>query len=106
MIKNRTFQIGFLSMACTVGVIAILASVGLFDGAFRWDFYIHFTNLSNYLCIGILFAELVATIKKKEDSYITTKPLLKFKSTVSPVNKSLLVSPSNVFNNLAYSSKL
>ena len=78
MIKNRTFQIGFLSMACTVGVIAILASVGLFDGAFRWDFYIHFTNLSNYLCIGILFAELVATIKKKENSYITTKPLLKF----------------------------
>ena len=78
MIKNRTTQLVYLSMACAIGVIAALASVGLFDGAFRWDFYIHFTNLSNYLCLGILFAELVSVIKKKEDSYITTAPKLKF----------------------------
>ena len=78
MIKNRTSQLVYLSMACAVGAIAILASVGLFDGAFRWDFYIHFTILSNYLCFGILIAELVSVIKKSDNSYITTAPRLKF----------------------------
>ena len=78
MIKNRTSQLVYLSMACAVGVIAMLASVGVFDGAFRWDFYIHFTNLSNYLCLGILIAELIGVIKKSENSYIKTAPCLKF----------------------------
>ena len=78
MIKNRTSQLVYLSMACAVGIIAILASVGLFDGAFRWDFYIHFTNLSNYFCVGVLFAELISVIKKRENSYIKTAPRLKF----------------------------
>lgn len=78
MIKNRTTQLVYLSMACAVGVIAVLASVGLFDGAFRWDFYIHFTNLSNYLCFGVLIAELVSVIKRKSDDYIATLPRLKF----------------------------
>ena len=78
MIKNRTSQLVYLSMACAVGIIAILASVGLFDGAFRWDFYIHFTNLSNYLCLGVLIAELKGVIKKSENSYIKTAPRLKF----------------------------
>lgn len=78
MIKNRTSQLVFLSMACAVGIIAILASIGLFDGAFRWDFYIHFTNLSNYLCLSILIAELVSVIKKSDNSYIKIAPRLKF----------------------------
>jgi hypothetical protein len=44
----------------------------------RWDFYVHFTNLSNFLCIGIMLAELIQTVKKKEDSYVTAVPVLKF----------------------------
>lgn len=78
MIKNRTAQLVYLSMACAVGIIASLSSVGLFDAAFRWDFYMQFTNLSNYLCFGILFADLVSVIKKKEDSYLSVNPTLKF----------------------------
>lgn len=78
MIKNRTAQLVYLSMACAVGVIAALASVGLFDGAFRWDFYMQFTNLSNYLCLGVLISQLVGVIKRKEDSLIATRPLLGF----------------------------
>lgn len=78
MIKNRTTQLVYLSMACAVGIIAMLASVGLFDGAFRWDFYIHFTNLSNYLCFAVLLTELISVIKRKEDSYISIVPRLKF----------------------------
>ena len=83
MIKNRTVQLVFLSMACTIGIIGIIASFGLFSYTFRWDFYIHFTNLSNYFCIGILIAELIGVIKKKEDSYIKTAPLIKFMGLLS-----------------------
>jgi hypothetical protein len=78
MVKNRDAQLIYLSMTCAIGVIASLASVGLFDGAFRWDFYIQFTNLSNYLCLGVLFAELVSVTKRKGDSCISVCPLLKF----------------------------
>ena len=78
MIKNRTAQLVYLSMSCAIGVIATLASVGLFDAAFRWDFYMQFTNLSNYLCIGILFADLISVIKKQNDSYLSVNPILKF----------------------------
>jgi hypothetical protein len=44
----------------------------------RWDFYVHFTNISNYFCIGVMFAGLIQTIKKKEDSYVSAAPMLKF----------------------------
>ena len=80
MIKNRTAQLIFQSFFCALGIIGIIASLGVFDDVLnpRWDFYVHFTNLSNYLCIGIVFAELVQTAKKEEDSYVSTAPFLKF----------------------------
>lgn len=78
MIKNRTIQLIYLSAACALGIIGVLASVGFFEYFYRWDFYIYFTNISNYFCIIILFIELIHTAKKKEDSYINTLPVLKF----------------------------
>ena len=78
MIKSRTVQLMFQTAFCTLGILGIIASFGLFNYEFRADFYVHFTNLSNYLCIGIMFVELIETIKKKEDSYTTKLPLLKF----------------------------
>ena len=78
MIKNRTTQLMFQTAFCTLGILGIIASFGTFNYTFRPDFYVHFTNLSNYLCIGIMFVELIETIKKKEDSYTTKIPLLKF----------------------------
>jgi len=52
----------------------------IFDNinAIRWDFYVHFTNISNFLCLGVMLAALIQTAGKKEDSYVTTVPLLKF----------------------------
>ena len=44
----------------------------------RWDFYVHFTNLSNFFCIGVMVAALIQTIKKKEDSYVSAAPVMKF----------------------------
>ena len=82
---NRTAQLIFQSFYCALGLVGIFASFGIFDDItmFRWDFYVHFTNLSNYLCIGVMFAELVQTAKKKEDSYVTVAPLLKFISLLA-----------------------
>ena len=44
----------------------------------RWDFYVHLTNISNFLCLGVMVASLIQTVKKKEDSFVATAPLLKF----------------------------
>ena len=80
MIKNRTTPLIFQTIYCTLGFVGIVSTFGVFDDitSFRWDFYVHFTNISNFLCIGIMFAALVQTAKKKEDSFVTTAPLLKF----------------------------
>ena len=80
MIKNRTAQLIYQTIYTTLGLVGFIACLGVFDNvnAIRWDFYVHFTNLSNFLCIGVMFAGLVQTIKKKEDSYVSAAPLLKF----------------------------
>ena len=80
MIKNRTAQLIFQTIYCTLGFVGFVACLGIFDDItmIRWDFYVHFTNLSNFLCIGVMLASLIQTIKKTEDSYVTTAPLLKF----------------------------
>ena len=80
MKTNRTAQLIYQSFYCALGLVGIFASFGIFDDytMFRWDFYVHFTNLSNYFCIAIMLAQLIQTAKKKEDSYVTTAPLLKF----------------------------
>lgn len=83
MIKNRDAQIVFQSMYCAIGIIGIIASTGFFEYNFGSDFIIYFTNLSNYFCIGVMFAALVQTLKKKEDSYVTINPLVKFTGVMS-----------------------
>ena len=80
MIKNRTAQLIYQTIYCTLGLVGSIASLGIFDNikTIRWDFYVHFTNISNYFCIGVMLAGLIQTAKKKEDSYVTAAPLLKF----------------------------
>ena len=80
MIKNRTAQLIFYTVYCTLGLVGFIASLGIFDNIenIRWDFYVHFTNISNFLCLGVMFTALVQTIKKKEDSYVSAAPLVKF----------------------------
>ena len=80
MIKNRTAQLIFQTAFCVLGLVGCVASLGIFDNInmIRWDFYVHFTNISNFFCIGVMLAELVQTAKKKEDSFVTAAPVLKF----------------------------
>ena len=80
MIKNRTAQLIFQTIYCTLGLVGCVASLGIFDNInmIRWDFYVHFTNISNYLCLGVMVAGLIQTVKKKEDSYVSAAPVMKF----------------------------
>ena len=80
MSKNRTAQLIFQTIYCTLGLVGCIACLGIFDNIkmIRWDFYVHFTNISNFFCFGVMIAALVQTIRKKEDSYVTTAPMLKF----------------------------
>ena len=80
MIKNRTVQLIFYTVYCTLGLVGAVACLGIFDdiNTIRWDFYVHFTNISNFLCIGVMTASLIQTARKKEDGYVNSAPLLKF----------------------------
>ena len=80
MIKNRNAQLIFYTIYCTLGIVGSIACLGIFDDikTFRWDFYVYFTNISNFLCLGVMFAALVETVKKKDDGYVCAAPLLKF----------------------------
>ena len=80
MFKNRTAQLIFQSFFVAIGLIGIVASLGIFDNVnlIRWDFYVHFTNISNFLCIGVMLVALMQTANKKEDSYVSAVPALKF----------------------------
>ena len=80
MIKNRTAQLIYQTIYCTLGLVGSIASLGIFDNIkmIRWDFYVHFTHISNFFCLGIMFTALFQTIRKKEDSYVKAAPMLKF----------------------------
>ena len=80
MIKNRTAQLIFQTIYLTLGFVGCVASIGIFDNVknIRWDFYVHFTNISNFLCIGVMLCALIQTAKKREDGYVSAAPMLKF----------------------------
>lgn len=80
MIKNRTVQLIYQTIYCTLGLVGVIASLGIFDNIkmIRWDFYVHFTNISNFFCLIVMFAALIQTAKKKKDSFVSTAPLMKF----------------------------
>ena len=80
MFKNRTAQLIYQTVYVTLGLVGCIASLGIFDdiNTIRWDFYVHFTNISNFLCLGVMLSALIQTAKKKEDSYVSAAPMLKF----------------------------
>ena len=70
MIKNRTTQLIYQTVYCTLGLVGCIACRGIFDDIkmIRCDFYVYFTNLTNFLCLGVMVTALIQTIRKKEDS--------------------------------------
>ena len=73
------------SFYCALALTACIGSTGFFDMKFTSDFYIYFTNICNYLCAGIIFAELVGTVRKNENSFVSTAPRLRFISMLGIV---------------------
>lgn len=81
MIKNRVSQVVFQTIYCTLGIVACIASLGVFEQKFNADFYVYYTNLSNYICLGVMLVSLVKTIKKAKtetEGFVDTCPKFKF----------------------------
>ena len=83
--KNRTAQLIWQTCYCTLALVAIVGSIGLYDMKFTRSFYIYFTNLSNYLAAGIMLAELIQTARKRDDGFVTVAPRLRFISMLGLV---------------------
>ena len=78
MMKHKALPLVFRSLYLLIGVIGILASLGVFDGAFREDFYLPFTHLSNYACIVLIACHAVLTVCKPSKRTQTVMSLLRF----------------------------
>lgn len=79
MIKNRFAQLYIRAIILTVMIVGALLSLGALQPAPNW--YVYYTNLSNYFCLIVVFAELAYTIKKISNEKDTTddvNPGLKF----------------------------
>lgn len=85
MIKNKLTQIIFRTVYIVLGIIGIIGSVGYFGRAFNNDFYLYYTNLSNYICFGIIVYALIKTIKSfknNQSDYCRVLPKFKFMSLI------------------------
>lgn len=83
MIKNRIAQIIFETVYCTLAVIGFIASLGIFDKQFSFVFYMYYTNLSNYICMGLMFVCLIKTVKNsKQEGFVDVAPKFNFASVV------------------------
>ena len=81
MIKNRTTQLVFQTIFVVLSFFGLIASLGYFNKSFNNEFYVYYTNLSNYICMGFMVVCWVKTIKashKKEDGAVTTAPKFNF----------------------------
>ena len=81
-LKNYTFRLMYQTAYFTLSIIAFLASLGLFRYDYYDNWYIHFTNLSNYFCMCMMGAELVETVKHKERPHNTVFPKLKYMGVI------------------------
>ena len=85
MIKNKLTQIIFRTIYIVLGVIGIIGSLGYFKRNFNENFYLYYTNLSNYICFGVIFYALIKTIKSfksSPESYCNVLPKFKFMSLI------------------------
>ena len=85
MITKRTPQLVFQTVYTVLALIGILCSLGLFDADFNENFYVYYTNQSNYICAGVIFAALLDTYKKAErgeNGCCTTSPTFTFLSVI------------------------
>jgi len=81
MVKNKLAQVIYQVVFCTLAVFGILGSLGYFKAAFSQNFYLYYTNLSNYICMGFMVAALIDSIKKarkNEHGAVNVAPTFNF----------------------------
>ena len=64
MLTNKKTHIIFRSIFLVISLVGIIGSFGTYKGVYNRDFYLYFTNISNYLCFGVILTLLVDDIKK------------------------------------------
>lgn len=69
----------FRTAYCAFALVALAASLGLFDACYNRTWYVYFTMLSNYYCMGVMVAELVQTVRGAQKDAC---PHLKFAGVV------------------------
>jgi len=85
MITQRTPQLVFQTVYTVLAILGILCSLGFFNADFNEDFYVYYTNQSNYVCAGVIFAALLGTYRKAErgeNGLCTTAPTFTFLSVI------------------------
>ncbi len=80
MIKNKIARIIYLTAYCVLGLIGFIGTLGYFKRQFNYDFYLYYTNLSNYLCWGLMLITLVLSVKNyhRTDQPLSPAPCFKF----------------------------
>ena len=76
MQNNKIAQIVYRTIYITLGFIGIIGSFGYFNRSFNQDFYVMYTNLSNYFCIGVTLYLLIKNIRNKDENKIVGMPSL------------------------------
>jgi len=81
MIKNRINQIIFQTVYCVLAFIGILDSFGYFSKNFNVNFYLYYTNISNYICAIFMLFILIKTIRESHKNiygFCNVMPLFNF----------------------------
>ena len=81
MVKNKLAQVIYQVVFCTLSIIGIISSLGYFDKEFNQDFFLYYTNLSNYICMGFMFVALFVTVRKankNESGAVNVAPTFNF----------------------------
>ena len=76
MQNNKIAQIVYRTIYITLGFIGIIGSFGYFNRSFNQDFYVMYTNLSNYFCIGVTYNILLAKDKTISDYFFSISNLI------------------------------
>ncbi len=82
MVQNRKAQIIFRSIYLVIAFVGVLATFGTFEGKYNPNWYVYFTNISNYICFFTMIALLCYSArdyKKGEKEGVTDQaPLFRF----------------------------
>lgn len=85
MIRKRSVQLIFKAVFCTLGLIAFLMTLGVFDRRLDRNYHVYYTHLSNALCLGFMLCSLVRTAvaaERQGSGFCDFAPRLKFMLTV------------------------